>query len=79
MPIRTWMLIMALGVPTLAHAKTDTKVTKYQCAGVEKKIKHVNSRLRAGYRAQEGEWLKERLRTLKELRHACKKKRYPVD
>jgi len=60
----------------LAFAKTTYNVNKTSCSYVDDNISTVNNHLRAGYSAQEGERLKERLRTLKKQRSDCNKKKY---
>lgn len=64
-------LIVAMHIPDSALAKPQD--TKQQCERVKKKIKYVESRMRAGYTAAQGIRLERRLRALKEDRYRyCK-------
>jgi len=71
------LLFIAAPFQTLAGTP-DFKPSKSACAGIDKQIERVNDRLRAGYRLQEGERLKEELRTLKSKRYSCTSKGYSV-
>lgn len=63
-----------LFIANSAFAKFNFEPTQYKCSGIELRIERINSKMRAGYTAREGERLKEELRTLKKQRYACKKK-----
>ncbi|MBD3587607.1 hypothetical protein HHX48_17855 [Salinimonas sp. HHU 13199] len=57
----------------IAHSNGyEFSPSKYGCAGIDKEIKLVNDRLRAGYTLREGERLKEELRELKHKRFSCR-------
>ncbi len=49
-------------------ASTHEDVDKTQCAAVKKKIRHIQSRMRAGYTRAQGERLEQQLRKLKKQR-----------
>ena len=61
-----------------AFANTTYKVNARTCVQVDDRITNINKQLRGGYKVQQGERLKENLRTLKKQRSDCKKKKYPT-
>jgi len=60
----------------LVLASSIYSVNKYSCAQVDEKIANINSQMRSGYSAQQGERFRDQLRSLKKLRDKCKKKKY---
>lgn len=57
----------------LAHSRTATAAERSACeAKVQERIDAIDSRLRAGYSARDGERLKERRRKLEEERARCR-------
>ena len=69
-------LLPLLFLSSPAFSASNFEPSKYSCSGIEKRIKNINSKMRSGYSAREGERLREELRTLKDHRYACKKKRF---
>ncbi|MFC4699583.1 hypothetical protein ACFO4O_05365 [Glaciecola siphonariae] len=67
-----------LTVSIKAHAKQAFTPSEYACNGIDKKIENINSSMRKGYTASQGERYREALRTLKKKRFSCKKKGYSV-
>lgn len=65
-------------VTNIAVASSTDKVTKKVCAAVGNKISSLNSQMRSGYSAQQGERLRNKERDLKKIRDKCKKKKYPT-
>jgi len=63
---------------TFAKKNIYPHITEYHCSKVSRNIDSVNSQMRRGYSAQQGERLRERLRVLKKDKDLCKKKRYKV-
>jgi hypothetical protein len=63
--------------PNLSIVATYS-VDKYSCSFVDNTISNINSRMRAGYSAQEGEQLRDELRKVKNQRDKCKKKKHPT-
>lgn len=61
-----------------ANSRNDIRVSKYICASVGDDIDRINSQMRAGYNAREGERLRDRLRLLKKTKNKCKKSHYPI-
>lgn len=57
-------LTFLLPTGTTAHEDVD----KAQCAAVKKKIRHIRSRMRAGYTRAQGERMESQLRKLKKDR-----------
>lgn len=70
------ILITILFISSPAFSVSNFEPSKYNCSGIEKRIKNINSKMRSGYSAREGERLREELRILKEHHYACKKKRF---
>ena len=70
------LFLLLVSTTTLANDRFTP--SEYTCAGIEKRIDHINSRMRAGYSAKEGERLKQELRALKKQRDVCKKKGFAV-
>ncbi len=72
-------LLLALVVAALCHppesvARTATRAERVACeAKIQPKIDALDSKLRDGYTASEGEKLKERRRKLVAQRDACRK------
>ena len=62
---KTTISLFLFLVSTTTLAKDRFTPSDYACAGIEKRIDHINSRMRAGYSAKEGERLKQELRALK--------------
>ena len=73
------ILIPILFISAKAVASKDFEPSESGCAGIDKHIKNINAKMRSGYSVSEGERLKEKLRTLKEHRYACKEKRFSTD
>lgn len=65
--------------PQLAFAKNTKPVNEYTCYGIDHKIDKIKERQRGGYKAKEGERLRNDLRELKELKSECKKKKIPTE
>jgi len=61
---------------SITNVSAKTKITKAYCLTVQKKIDTVNSKMRMGYKTQEGERLKAKLRTLFKQQRACKNIRF---
>ena len=79
MTLHKALLVLLVLFATKSLAGTPNfKPSKSACAGIDKQIELVNDRLRAGYRLQEGERLKEDLRALKSKRYSCTSKGYSV-
>ncbi|PCJ48445.1 MAG: hypothetical protein COA74_08600 [Gammaproteobacteria bacterium] len=57
------------------HSKSAV-ISKKSCSSVDKKINHLNSKLRAGYSLKKGEVMKEKLRRLDKKKYACGRKRF---
>ena len=74
MPIKLLCLLLALAaVPSGAAARTATTAEREACvAKIQPKIDAIDSRLRAGYSASEGERLKQQRRKLLDKREACR-------
>jgi len=53
-------------------------ITEHYCSSVSKGIDSINSQMRRGYSASQGERLRDRLRVLKKDKDLCKKKRYKI-
>lgn len=67
-------LLLALMQPAELPARNATAAERRACeAKIQPKIDAIDSRLRGGYSASEGESLKERRRKLVEQRDACRK------
>jgi len=75
---KTTISLFLFLVSTTTLAKDRFTPSDYACAGIEKRIDHINSRMRAGYSTKEGERLKQELRALKKQRDMCKKKGFAV-
>ena len=73
------ILIPILFISAKAVDGKNFEPSEYGCAGIDKHIKNINAKMRSGYSLSEGERLKEELRTLKDQRHACKKKRFSTN
>ena len=73
------ILIPVLFISAKAVASKNFDPSEYGCAGIDKRIKNINAKMRSGYSVSEGERLKEKLRALKDYRHACKEKRFSTD
>jgi hypothetical protein len=76
---KTYTLLLLLVAATYSFAGSNFTPSKYQCAGIEQRIDNINSKMRAGYSAREGEQLKNQLRNLKKQRYECKKKGFSVN
>lgn len=76
---KTFTLLLLLVAATYSFAGSNFTPSKYQCAGIEQRIDNINSKMRAGYSAREGEQLKNQLRNLKKQRYECKKKGFSVN
>ena len=76
---KTYTLLLLLVAATYSFAGSNFTPSKYQCAGIEQRIDKINSKMRAGYSAREGEQLKNQLRNLKKQRYECKKKGFSVN
>ena len=76
---KTFTLLLLLVAATYSFAGSNFTPSKYQCAGIEQRIGKINSKMRAGYSAREGEQLKNQLRSLKQQRYECKKKGFSVN
>ena len=74
MPIKLLCLLLALAaVPASAAARTATTAEREACvAKIQPKLDSIDSRLRVGYSASEGERLKQQRRKLVEKREACR-------
>jgi hypothetical protein len=70
----TLLPLLFISSPTFSASNFEP--SKFNCSAIEKRIKNINSKMRAGYSAREGERLREELRTLKDHRYACKKKQF---
>ena len=57
----------------LAFASPTYSINKYSCSKVDSKISNINKKMRTGYSAQQGERLRDDLRSLKKQRGKCKK------
>lgn len=80
MKIQVLFTVITLVLPQLSLAGTpDFKPSKTACAGIDKQIDRVNSKLRAGYSIREGERLKEDLRMLKSKRYSCTRMGFSVE
>ena len=62
------LTIFALMFLFSSGASANDDVDKARCAAVKKQIRHVQSRMRAGYTRAQGERLEARLRKLKKQR-----------
>ena len=76
---KTYTLLLLLVAATYSFAGSNFTPSKYQCTGIEQRIDNINSKMRAGYSAREGEQLKNQLRNLKKQRYECKKKGFSVN
>jgi acetylornithine/succinyldiaminopimelate/putrescine aminotransferase len=70
------LIIFILSSTTFAFASSTYSINKSSCAKVDSKISNINSQMRAGYSAQQGERLRDDLRGLKKQRDKCKKKKH---
>jgi hypothetical protein len=78
--IMKYILIIGFLITSyIVSAKSKLPVSEYSCYGVEHKIENIKERQRKGYKSQEGERLRTKLRELKELREECKKKKIPTE
>ncbi len=69
------VLLFALALPAVAVAgsRTATETERKACeAPIDLEIDSVNARMRGGYSNSEGEYLRERLRRLKDQRAKCR-------
>lgn len=76
---KTYTLLLLLVAATYSFAGSNFTPSKYQCAGIDQRIDNINSKMRAGYSAREGEQLKNQLRSLKQQRYECQKKGFSVN
>jgi hypothetical protein len=68
----TFITVAMLLLPTYATARTATAAERNSClARIQPKIDEIDSRMRMGYSADEGERLKARRRKLEEARTKC--------
>lgn len=72
------ILILSLGFFSAIEAKSNLPVSRDKCSGTDKKIRRLDSQLRAGYSLKKGEKLKQKYRQLKKLQYACRMKRFPT-
>lgn len=73
-PIKLLCLVLVFAVPAEAPARTATAAEREACeAKIQPKIDAIDSRLRGGYSASEGERLKQQRRKLVEKRDACRR------
>jgi uncharacterized protein len=73
MPIKLLCSLLLITTALASHARTATTVERKTCeAKIQPKLDAIDSRLRAGYSASEGEQLKQRRRKLMEQREACR-------
>ena len=75
--VAIFVLTFLLSADTTAGTTDDTtsreEFDKAKCAAVKKKIRHIRSRMRAGYTRAQGERLERQLRKLrKDRRSKCR-------
>jgi hypothetical protein len=74
MPIKLLCSLVLITTALAVDARTATAAERKACeAKIQPKLDAIDSRLRAGYSASEGEQLKLRRRKHMELREACKR------
>ena len=71
--MKTLVIILILSIGS-AIADTKVKANAENCKGINKEIKKINEKMRAGYTLREGEKLKEKLRDLERRLHTCRVK-----
>lgn len=71
-------LIISFFFVTVNSYSASVKVTKHSCSTVKKQMDNINSHMRRGYSVQQGEYLKERLRSLQKEQRQCKNKGYKI-
>lgn len=72
------LIIIVLSSINLVFASSSYSINKYYCSTVDSKISNINSQMRAGYSAQQGERLRDKLRSLKTQRGKCKREKHPT-
>ena len=70
--MRTLVVLLAL-IALPANATEETRDRELRCEEVKQKIRHIQSKMRAGYTRAQGEKMEEELRRLRALRAtACR-------
>lgn len=60
-------------------AKAEFTPSERTCTGLDKKIKTLVSKMRAGYKIKQGERYRAKLKQFKNHRYQCKQKRFDVN